>query len=103
MKKIILVALTLVMFVFAVGFCAIGTDCNLYSKAAIVTSFETETDTVVVTDFNGFQWAFYGIEDYEIGDVVTMIISNAGTENSIFDDVILETRYSGYTFNNLED
>ena len=103
MKKIILVALALIMFVFGLGCCAIGTDYNLYSKAAIVTSFETETDTVVVTDFNGFQWAFYGIEDYEIGDVVTMIMSDAGTENTIFDDVILETRYSGYTFNNLED
>lgn len=103
MKKVILVALALVMFVFAVGFCAVKTDCTLYSKAAIVTSFEIETDTMVVTDFNGFQWVFYGIEDYEIGDVVTMIMSDAGTKNTIFDDVILETRYSGYTFNDLED
>ena len=39
-------------------------------------------------------WEFYGIEDYQIGDFVSCIVWDAGTQK-IFDDEILDVVYAG--------
>ena len=36
-----------------------------------------------------------GAEDYEIGDLVSMILYSNGTEN-ITDDIVIASRFSGY-------
>ena len=69
-----------------------GNHC--YPKTARVTQINYRTETVTVTDYNGNDWEFIGIEDYAYGDVVSMLMSDSGTE-SIYDDVILYTRYGG--------
>lgn len=69
---------------------------NTYPRAMEVVELETETDTVVCVDAVGLEWAFYGIEDYFVGDIVIATMYDEGTEN-IYDDSIIDTRYSGYT------
>jgi hypothetical protein len=67
---------------------------NYYPRTAIVYSFDTVSDTVKVIDFAGEMWEFYGIEDWMIGDIVSMMMYDNNTE-SIYDDEIVEIRYSG--------
>ena len=61
---------------------------NLYAKTTIVTDIDRTTDTVIVTDSTGNEWAFYGIEDWQIDDVCSMLMDTAKTE-SIYDDIIV--------------
>lgn len=69
-----------------------GNHC--YPKTARVTKLDYRTETVTVTDYNGNDWEFVGIEDYAYGDVVSMLMSDNGTE-SIYDDKIVMQRYGG--------
>lgn len=65
---------------------------GLYPKSAKVTMVNPTTDTVTVTDCNGFMWDFKGTEDWEVGDNVAIIMSGNGTE-TIYDDEIITVRY----------
>ncbi len=67
-----------------------------YAKSTTVVMLEKATDTVVCQDFNGNLWCFYGIEDWQIGDVASLLMSDNGTENYIYDDIVLSARYDGY-------
>lgn len=69
---------------------------NIYAKTAIIYDFDYENDTVYISDSNGEAWSFTGIEDYQIGDYVSMIMYDNDT-SSIYDDIIISVRYSGYT------
>lgn len=68
---------------------------NIYAETFIVS--ETIGNKVVLTDFNGMQWAFYDTDgdDWHAGDIASCIMSDNGTE-IIFDDQILSIKYSGY-------
>ena len=65
-----------------------------YPLTTIVTEINPEIDVVSITDNNGFVWQFYGVEDWEEGDICSVIMSDNGTE-TIFDDIIVTTRYGG--------
>lgn len=66
-----------------------------YPLTAVIDSFDTENDMVYAVDYNGNAWVFYGIEDWEIGDVVSMMMTDMGTTDSIYDDEVITVRYSG--------
>ena len=68
---------------------------EIYPRTFMVVNLESETDTVVCIDAVGMEWAFEGIEDWEIGDLVSAIMNDNGTEN-ITDDYFTEIRYAGY-------
>ena len=68
---------------------------GLYAQTAIVTDLDYENDIVTVENANGFAYQFYGCEDYDEGDFVSMICYSNGTE-VVTDDVILSVRYSGF-------
>ena len=65
-----------------------------YPTCGIVTSVNYDTDTVIVTTAEGNEWAFYEVEDWQVGDVCAMVMDSMDTE-SIYDDQILECRYAG--------
>ena len=69
---------------------------NTYANTACVIALSPGTDTVIVEDYSGNLWAFYGCEDWQIGDCVSLVMDDAGTEE-IYDDEILSVRYSGWT------
>ena len=72
------------------------TEYHRYATTTVVTKIDYATDTVVCEDSAGYEWAFYGIEDWCIGDVCSMVMCDNGTP-SILDDTIESVRYSGYT------
>ncbi len=53
-------------------------------------------DTLTVVDGAGLVWRFFGCEDYDTGDLVSLLMSDAGTPESILDDVIVSARYAGF-------
>lgn len=67
---------------------------SFYPRAAIITALDLNEDLVTCVDAAGRIWQFYGVEDFDIGDVVAMIMWDAGTP-SVFDDEIIDATYAG--------
>lgn len=68
---------------------------EIYAKHTVVTEIDTGSDMVITKDFSGHEWVFTGVEDWMMGDVCTITFYNNGTD-TISDDEILQTRYTGY-------
>lgn len=66
---------------------------HLYPNTAIVDRLE-DNDIVVCVDCNENVWTFYGIEDWQEGDIVSLLMDDMGTA-TIYDDEIVKTYYSG--------
>lgn len=92
MKKVLAILLVFLMTTAIIPAQAL----SLYARAGVITEFDYENDIVYFIDDVGYTWAFYGIEDWTIGDIVVCIMNDNGTEE-IFDDSILSTYYSGNT------
>lgn len=69
-------------------------DLKVYDRMTIVTDIDEENDIVICTDLYGFEWEFYGVEDWFVGDIANLTMYNNGTQ-IIFDDFIISTTYSG--------
>lgn len=68
---------------------------DYYPRTFVVDSLDYERDMVIVVDAVGYEWEFVGTEDWEVGDMVSAIMYDNGTE-SIFDDSFSKIRYAGY-------
>ena len=90
MKKFIaIVALFVMIFAFSTA-CA-----EIYPQTFFVNDIDHAQDMLILIDFNGNEWLWSGIEDYEKGDIIAAIMEDNGTE-IIYDDTIINIRYSGY-------
>lgn len=69
---------------------------SVYVRTMEIVELNYETDVVTCIDPVGFQWDFYGCEDYYEGDIVSCLMDTMGTEESIMDDYILDVWYTGY-------
>jgi len=69
----------------------VANDTNEYSLTAVVVKTDRENDIVTVKDFNGNLWEFYGIKDWNIDDICSMMMNDNGTE-TIYDDIIVTIR-----------
>lgn len=65
-----------------------------YTREMTVTEINRESDTVVLIDVEGHIWAFYGVENWLVGDTCTCTMDDNGTED-ITDDAIIFTTYKG--------
>ena len=68
---------------------------SIYPNAGIVIELDEPNDLVYFRTFNGQEWCFEGIEDWQIGDYIAVIFSDKGTD-TIYDDEIVKVRYIGY-------
>lgn len=104
MKRCNLVITLLVMSIIVIMLCTALTinniiqakriPTNLYPMTAKVFQIDRERDVATVTNFAGESFEFRGVEDFEIGDVVSLIMDDNGTPN-IRDDKIVDIKYSG--------
>lgn len=69
---------------------------TLYARTAKITEVDYGTGTVTLVDGAGRLWSFTGCEDYDVGDFVSLLMSDAGTPESVLDDVIVSARYAGF-------
>ena len=68
-----------------------------YPQTMVVTNINDFIDYVEIETSTGYTYGFWGIEDYQIGDVVAVTMNDNRTENDITDDKIVSVRFSGYT------
>lgn len=71
-----------------------NTTEEIYPRTMVVSEIDAESDIVTLTDSTGHMWEFYGVEDWEVGDICSCIMDTNGTEN-ITDDIIVDARYNG--------
>ena len=69
---------------------------GIYAMTAQVYRLDYEADIVTIEDANGNLWDFEGTEDYCEGDLVSCVIWDAGTPETVYDDHILSARFSGF-------
>ena len=69
-------------------------NLGMYPKTLVATEINITRDVVVCEDYNGNVWEFDGTEDWEVGDIVSAVMWNAGTE-IIYDDEFIMCRYGG--------
>lgn len=86
----------IVLFGFLSYFGVLKLDnTNQYALTTVVSKIDTENDAVVCYDAAGNSWVFHGIEDWEVGDVCSMLMNDKGTAE-IYDDEIVSVRYGGH-------
>ena len=64
--------------------------------AQILEVVEIENELVYLIDWDGNEWIWEGVEDWEIGDFAAATMNTNGTE-IIYDDIIVELRYTRIT------
>ena len=109
MKKAIIVILAVCIFFSLAMFLTFGFyDClenqeptlmvrkNVYPTSMIVIKVDYENDLVTIADFEGRTYQFYGCEDWYENDICAVIMNDNGTSETVYDDIILQTRYCGY-------
>ena len=72
---------------------------TVYPSCGIVT--EIEGDVVIYTESNGNSFSFLGAEDWMVGDIVAVIMSDCGTPE-VTDDMVIQTQYCGYAGKEIE-
>ena len=87
MKKIA-IALALIAQLLAAGV--------VYPETMVITSMDKKTDVVTLETSNGNIYEMTGCEDYNVGDVVSMVMYDSATPK-VQDDVILSAKWSGFT------
>lgn len=69
---------------------------TIYPNTMVITETNYETDTVTMSTCSGVTYQFEGVEDYYVGDLVSVIMFDNGTPE-VYDDIILSHRYAGVT------
>lgn len=77
------------------------TKGNEYPDTARIIVINYETDEVLVENSIGYHYTFKGVEDYEVGYVLSLIMNDNGTK-LIYDDTIVRAKYSGYVWNDFK-
>lgn len=96
MRKIILVLTILILAtLLALSVSACGKS-TLYPETAKVV--EICNDEVVVETCTGNLFAFYGAEDWMIGDCISLIMDSCGTPK-VTDDMVIDAHYSAWKLN----
>ena len=90
MKKTIALILTAALILTTVA--AIAAEPTTYTRKAVVLGLDWAEDLVTCVDTEGNEWAFYGIEDLALCDLLELTMDTKGTEE-IEDDEITALRY----------
>ena len=69
---------------------------NYYALTTEVVEVDRDNDTVTCEDYNGNLWAFYGAEDWEVGDCASLLMYDNATP-IIYDDEVQGARYNAWT------
>ena len=89
MKKLVAIAI----IALTMTSCA-PVQSETYTREMTVTEINATEDVVVLVDTEGHEWAFYGVENWLVGDECTCTMDSNGTAD-IIDDAIIFTTYNG--------
>ena len=85
------VAMALILSMIASG------AIDIYPETAKITCLDYDRDLVTVECGNGNCFQFYGTEDYDCGDLVSMLMYGKNTPE-VTDDEIIKVQYAGFHF-----
>lgn len=68
---------------------------GLYPTTCKAINLDRENDIVTMQTSTGIQYQFYGCEDYDEGDLLSVIMFNNNTD-SILDDAVICVHYAGF-------
>ena len=94
MKKFIIVWSIVVACAILMGIVACA-SAEQYPQTFVVDSINHNQNYMVLVDYNGNEWFYENIEDFNRGDIVAAIMEERGTL-TIYDDEIVMIRYAGY-------
>jgi hypothetical protein len=94
MKKFTIIWSIVVAIAILMGIAACA-SAEQYPQAFVVELVNYEQDFMVLVDYNGNEWIYEGVEDFDCGDIVAAIMEECGTP-TIYDDEIVKIRYAGY-------
>lgn len=88
-------ALVMIMFftIFAGGIA--HTQAGM-EYAQVLEVVEIENNLIYLIDWDGNEWIWEGAEDWKVGDFTAATMNTNGTE-VIYDDIIVELRYTKIT------
>ena len=72
-------------------------DRNVYPNTAVVTSINYETDIFTVATSTNISYTLKGVEDWEVGDLASLLMYDIGGDGDITNDLVIELRYTGFT------
>ena len=87
MKKTLVAALALAT--------ALASSRMIYAETMRVDRLNYDSDSVTLVTATGLTYEMTGCEDYEKGDLVSLVMWSNGTDD-VTDDVILSAQYSGF-------
>ncbi len=73
---------------------AMAAALTIYPETGIITNVDAATDTVEVSTLAGEVYSFAGVEDWETGDICSMLMDGKGTDE-VADDEIVRALYCG--------
>ena len=94
MKKFAIVWCVVVAIAILMGIAACA-SAEEYPQTFVVDLVNHEQNYMVLVDFNGNEWIWEGVEDFDRGDIIAAIMEERGTP-TIYDDEIVKIRYAGY-------
>lgn len=89
MKKFIMILALALALSISVAY------ADIYPTTVIVRDLDYQYDLVICEDYNGNEWILEGIDNWDIDDMISMIMDDMDT-SIIEDDEIIMVRYSGY-------
>lgn len=87
------IVLTISFFVFWT-MAAFKLDC-MYATTTIVDRIDKSQDIVTLKDYNGYIYQISPVEDWEVGDIASILMDDNGTPFDKLDDKIVSVKYSG--------
>lgn len=72
-------------------------DRNVYPNTAIITSIDYATDSFTISTSTNISYTLKGVEDWEIGDLASLLMYDIGADGDITNDLVIELRYTGFT------
>jgi len=69
---------------------------QVYPLTAQIVELDRANDIVTCEDGAGLLWQFEGCEDWEEGDIASLLMNDNATPDNVFDDIIEMVRYAGF-------
>jgi hypothetical protein len=70
---------------------------NLYPSTAVVTAIDYGKDSFTVVTSTNISYTLKGVEDWEVGDLASLLMYDIGSDGDITNDLVIELRYTGFT------
>ena len=72
-------------------------DRNVYPNTAIIKSIDYASDNFIISTSTGIEYTLKGVEDWEVGDLASLLMYDIGGDGDIANDLVIELRYTGFT------